>query len=178
MATKKKQFALTWVCDSLELNPSFFTKRMFGGLAVYVHDKMMMMLTEEKGKKEYRGVKYKFEIWNGILYPTDREHHESLLEKFPQLVQHPVLGKWLYLNMAENEFESIANEIAELISKNDFRFGIYPKEKKRKSKSRTKSNEKKVIKKKSSKKKTKKKKETKKKSKKKSKKKIRKKTNL
>ena len=129
-----KVFVSTWVFEAFEEDPSFFTKRMFGGLAGYVHDRMVVMLAENPGEKEYRGKKFKFDIWNGFLYPTDREYHNSIQKEFPSLIPHPVLPKWLYLPMNDTNFESTANEISECIAKNDIRFGIYPKIKSKKKK--------------------------------------------
>lgn len=127
----KKVFSLIWVYESFEDDPLFYTRRMFGGLAVYVHEKMVFVLVENPGDKIYREKVYDFEIWNGLLLPTSREFHDSLQEEFPSLVSHPVLGKWLYLAMANEDFESIALSLAEKIKINDHRFGILPTLKKR-----------------------------------------------
>lgn len=129
MAKKKKAlktFEYVWSFENFEEHLSFYTKRMFGGLAAYVHNKMMLMIAEDTGKTEYRGIDYGFEIWNGILYPTEYGFHESLQNEFPELIQHPVLKKWLYLPSTTKNFESIAHDCALCIRKNDKRFGIYP----------------------------------------------------
>ena len=123
----KKIFHLTWVLENLEELPGFYTKRMFGGLSAYAHDKMMLMLAESPGERTYRDKECDFEIWNGILFPTHYEFQESLQEEFPVLIQHPVLKKWLYLPLTTPDFESLIHEITECIVENDERFGIYPK---------------------------------------------------
>src|SRR5690606_16579180 len=105
---------------------SFFTKRMFGGLAVYYEHRMVALLMESPGERSYRGKKYKFDLWNGILWPTFREHQPSLLSEFP-VISHPVLGKWVYLPGSHPEFESTAMKIIEQIRKQDLRLGIEPK---------------------------------------------------
>ncbi len=142
----KKQFGLRWAFETFEEDPSFYSKGMFGGLAAYVHDKMVMLLMETPGEQEYRGEKYPFDIWNGILLPTEREYHESLQNEFNNLCQHPVLGKWLYLKMEDPDFEPTINTISSLICKNDPRFGVYPKLKKTKIKKKAKKTNKKKIK--------------------------------
>ena len=143
-----KDFGLTWVYEDLERDFSFYTKRMFGGLAVYCHFKMVMLLVEDPDTKEYRGKKYKIDLWNGILFPTEREYHESLVNDYKELISHPVLGKWLYLEMSTPDFEKIALELAERIKINDKRLGIFPKEKKKKKKKKKKATKKKATKKK------------------------------
>ena len=130
----KKQFTLDWAFEAFSDHSTFYSKRMFGGIAAYVHDKIVMLISEETDTKEYRGKSYDFDLWNGILIPTEREFHGDIQKQFKNLVQHPVLGKWLYLQMADADFESTASEIAELISKNDHRFGVFPKEKKKRKK--------------------------------------------
>ena len=112
-----------------------------------------MVLVEDPGGTEYRGADYGFEIWNGILFPTDREHHPSLIKDYPCLISHPVLGKWLYLKADEPDFESVIDDLVTQISQNNVRFGIFPQVK---SKKKKKTKKKKVTRKKSAKKKAKK----------------------
>jgi len=78
MLKQKKTFSLIWVFEDLEGDPSFATKRMFGGLAVYYRGKMVYVLTEDPGGREYRGMTFDFDVWNGLLIFTDREFHEFL----------------------------------------------------------------------------------------------------
>lgn len=122
-----KKFFLEWIFESFQNHATFFKKPMFGGLAVYLHGRMVMLLTESPGEREYRGEKYSFDIWNGIMLPMDRSAHESLQQEFPDLVSHPVLGKWLYLPMSSPSFELHIERIAKMIKLDDMRFGIYPK---------------------------------------------------
>ncbi len=125
--TQKKTFQLSWIYEPLEEFEDFFTKRMFGGLAVYVHGKMTLVIAEDPGKKEYRGEVYDFDIWNGVLFPTYYELQEKILRDYPQLVQHPILKKWLYIPVSDNNFDGTVVGIVENIVENDERFGIYPK---------------------------------------------------
>ena len=72
------------------------------------------------------------EPWNGLLIATDHEFHDSIRNDFNYVVQHPVLKKWLYLAEASEDFESVAMDIVEAIRIGDQRFGVEPKERKRK----------------------------------------------
>ncbi len=126
MRKPKREFELIWVFEPFERDSTFCTRRMFGALAAYLQGRMVMLLAEDPGEKSYRGKKYPFDIWNGILLPTFREHHASLNKDFSALKQHPVLGKWLYLPLTEEDFESTVREIGDLIAQGDERFGIEP----------------------------------------------------
>ena len=128
------KFSLEHFCEPLMKDASYFSKRMFGGLAVYYRELMRFCIVESPGDKQWRDEKYAFDIWNGVLLCTSREHHESLQAQWPSLVSHPVLGKWLYLPMTADSFESDFSELVEHVQKNDPRIGIVPGTKKRKSK--------------------------------------------
>ena len=123
----KKRFSLEWAFELFQDDPSFFSKRMFGGLSAYVHGRMVMVLCESPGDREWKDKKYSFDIWSGILVPTERDFHASLTKEFSSLVTHPVLPKWLYLPMTNSDFENVAESLARLIAKNDERFGVIPK---------------------------------------------------
>jgi len=73
------------------------------------------------------------EPWNGLLIATDHEFHDAIRQEFGNVVQHPVLKKWLYLPENSEDFESVSSEIVEAIRIGDQRFGVEPKERKRKS---------------------------------------------
>jgi hypothetical protein len=113
----KKEQPLRWVIESLEEERSYFEKPMFGCLAVYLHGRLSLLLTSGE------------EPWNGLLIPTDHQFHDSIRQDYQNVVQHPVLKKWLYLPEASENFESDAQEIVEAIRMNDPRFGVEPKEK-------------------------------------------------
>jgi len=97
--------------------PSYIERSMFGCLACYLHGRLTLLLSSGA------------EPWNGLLIPTDHKFHESILAEYRNVIQHPVLKKWLYLPEATEDFESDAQEIVEAISINDERFGVEPKEK-------------------------------------------------
>ncbi|MCB0367294.1 MAG: hypothetical protein KDD68_17980 [Bdellovibrionales bacterium] len=121
-------------------HPSYFSKRMFGGLAIYYEDLMVLVLTETPGDREWRGTKYNFDLWNGVLICTDRDRQPGLHENFKGLVSHPVLGKWLYLPMSDSEFESTFTQLVGAIGTNSPLIGIVPgaRSKKRQTKGRKK----------------------------------------
>ena len=114
---KKKEQPLRWVIESLEDERSYLEKSMFGCLAVYLHGRLSLLLSSGE------------EPWNGLLIPTDHQFHDSIRQEYQNVIQHPVLKKWLYLPEASEDFESDAQEIVEAIRMNDPRFGVEPKEK-------------------------------------------------
>jgi hypothetical protein len=66
------------------------------------------------------------EPWQGLLVPTEKTMHRSLLADFPVLRVHPVLRKWLYMPHAKAGFAAAAAEIVEHILTGDRRFGVEP----------------------------------------------------
>ena len=116
---KKKKYPLRWVVESLVEEPTYLERPMFGCLAIYMHGRLSLLLTSGE------------EPWNGLLIPTEHQFHEGIRKDFNDVVQHPVLKKWLYLPEASEGFESEASDIAEAVRMNDQRFGVEPKERKR-----------------------------------------------
>jgi hypothetical protein len=114
-----KTFDNEWITQSFEDHPSFFTKRMFGGLAVYLFGRQMLVLVEPTKTGRWQ--------WHGVLICTDRAHHAAILEEFPQLAPHDVLKKWLYLDSRHKDFELTLERLAGVIARNDERFGIQPR---------------------------------------------------
>jgi hypothetical protein len=129
MALRKK-FALEWVFEPLVDEPSYFIKRMFGGLAIYLHGKMVLVIMESPGDREWKNKKFKYDIWNGVLLPTSHEFHQALSAEFPALRPHGVLGKWMYIPESDPSFESTIEDAIAKILRDDRRFGVYPKIKK------------------------------------------------
>lgn len=116
----KELLSLQWVEDLLPRNHR--RKAMFGGLAYYVDDLMILALFEDS------------KDWNGCLFPVEREHHEDVMKLFPELSPHKILGKWLYLPMQTENFESIAENIIDRMKKEVLKgsgmFGVIPAKKK------------------------------------------------
>lgn len=129
-----RTFSLEWTLEPLQEKDSFATKKMFGGLAVYVDGRMVMLLAESPGERSWKKQPYDFDLWNGVLFPLEREVHASLIEEFQSLMPHPVLGKWLYLPMEVDNFEETIQALVQLIAENDLRFGVYPKVRKKRKK--------------------------------------------
>ena len=70
------------------------------------------------------------ERWSGLLIATKHEFHDDIREEFENVVQHPVLKKWLYLPEASEDFETVVQDIVERIRIGDQRLGVEPKERK------------------------------------------------
>lgn len=115
----KKTFALLSFIEPLETLSSFSTRRMFGCLAIYVHDKNQLVLAENQDDPD----------WNGVLVPTDRVHHESLMKELQALQPHAILGKWLYVPMSHGDFEMTLEKLVQAVKRNDARIGIIPQQK-------------------------------------------------
>jgi hypothetical protein len=92
--SKKKKLPknpLLWVVDPIMEEPSYIDRAWFGCRAIYLHGRLMLVLCSGE------------EPWNGLLIATDHQFHDSIGQEFEDVVQHPVLKKWLYL--PENSIE-------------------------------------------------------------------------
>lgn len=114
-----------YLAAPLAEDPSFVERRMFGCLAIYYAGKMQLVLAAQNEAP-----------WMGVLIPTERKFHASLMKEFPALAPHPILGKWLYVAEATTEFEPTIMRVIRRIAERDERFGILPnlRRKKRKKK--------------------------------------------
>ena len=113
-----KTFDNEWILDAFDGHPTFFTKRMFGGLAVYLFGRQMLVLVEPTATGRW--------AWHGVLVCTDHARQPSIRSQFPALAPHAVLGKWLYIDSRRREFEPTMEAVARHIARNDARFGILP----------------------------------------------------
>ncbi len=109
------QFAL----DALAaLSPT--TRPMFGCLAVYVADKIVLILRDKRDETAD----------NGVWLATTAEHHDSLRREFPNMRSIRVLGKgvtgWQVLAVDTPDFEEAALRACELILAADPRIGKVP----------------------------------------------------
>jgi len=125
-AAPLKPFDNEWILDAFAGRPTFFTKRMFGGLAAYVHERQMLVLVQPTKTGRWK--------WHGVLVCTGQEHHASIRAEFPALIPHTVLRKWLYIDSAHEDFESTMEAVARRMAKDDRRFGIVPAMSKRRKK--------------------------------------------
>lgn len=121
-----KTFENEWIIDPLREHPTFFTKGMFGGLAVYMFDRQMMLIVEPTKSGRWD--------WHGALICTEYAAHESLCKEFPALAPHEGLKKWLFIDSGHEDFESTMEAVTRLIAKNDERFGVFAKTKRPKKK--------------------------------------------
>src|SRR5262245_36785017 len=113
-----KSFDNEWIFEAFAEHPTFFTKRMFGGLAAYLHERQMLVLVEPTKNGRWK--------WHGVLVCTGHDHHASIQTDFPALLPHRVLRKWLYIDSAHQDFESTIEAVAKRMVRNDRRFGIVP----------------------------------------------------
>ena len=114
-----KTFDNEWILDAFTGRPTFFTKRMFGGLAAYLPERQMLVLVEPTKTGRWK--------WHGVLVCTDHEHQASIRADYPALTPHRVLRKWLYIDSMHEDFESTIDAVAKCIARNDRRFGIVPR---------------------------------------------------
>jgi hypothetical protein len=113
-----KTFENEWIFEAFEQHPSFLTRRMFGGLAVYLFGRQMLVLVEPTKTGRWK--------WHGVLVCTEFAHQPAILEEFPQLRPHDVLKKWLYIDSRHEDFEHTMQCVSQTIARNDRRFGIHP----------------------------------------------------
>ena len=96
------------------------TNPMFGCLAVYVKEKIVLILRDKRGESAD----------NGVWLATTEEHHESLRRDFPHMRSIRVLGKkitgWQVLPVDAPDFEEAAIRACELIVAGDPRIGKVP----------------------------------------------------
>jgi len=114
-----RAFDNEWILEAFAGRPTFFTKRMFGGLAAYLHERQMLVLVEPTKTGRWK--------WHGVLVCTSHADQASICADFPALRPHRVLRKWLYIDSMDEEFESTIQAVATRMARNDRRFGIVPR---------------------------------------------------
>jgi len=102
------------------------TRSMFGCLAVYVEEKIVLILRDKPGDTAD----------NGVWLATTEEHHASLRREFPnmrsiQIFQKSVTG-WQVLPADAPDFEEAALRACELVVARDARIGKVPGAKRKK----------------------------------------------
>jgi hypothetical protein len=97
------------------------TRPMFGCLAIYVGNKIVLMLREKQKQRED----------NGLWLATTADHHQSLRREFPSMRSIQLFGKeetgWQVLPVDAADFEEAALRACELIMARDPRIGKVPK---------------------------------------------------
>ena len=93
---------------------------MFGCLAVYVQDKIVLILRD---KPDHAAD-------NGVWLATTEEHHPSLRREFPNMRSIKVLGKkvtgWQVLPADAEDFEEAALRACDFVLTGDPRIGKVP----------------------------------------------------
>jgi hypothetical protein len=117
---KRGQVPHEFVLDALAtLSPG--TRSMFGCLAVYVEEKIVLILRDRPNTSAD----------NGVWIATTLEHHQTLRHEFPHMRSIRVLGKattgWQVLPADASDFEEAALRACELIVSGDARIGKIPK---------------------------------------------------
>jgi hypothetical protein len=97
-----------------------YTRPMFGCLAIYVKEKIVLILRDKPESTAD----------NGVWLATTEEHHESLRREFPNMRSIQVLGKpvtaWQVLPADAPDFEETALRACELVLAGDPRIGKVP----------------------------------------------------
>ncbi len=97
------------------------TRSMFGCLAVYVGEKIVLILRDKKGADPD----------NGVWLATTAEHHKSLRREFPNMRSVQLFGRpvthWQVLPVDAPDFEEASLRACELIVVGDMRIGKVPK---------------------------------------------------
>ncbi len=116
---QRKAVPHEFVLDAIaSLSPR--TRPMFGCLAVYVQDKIVLILRDKRDQTAD----------NGVWLATTEEHHQSLRQEFPNMRSIKVLRKkvtgWQVLPADAEDFEEAALRACELVLAGDPRIGKVP----------------------------------------------------
>ena len=116
---QRKAIPYEFVLDAMApLSPE--TRSMFGCLAVYVQDKIVLILRDKRDATAD----------NGVWLATTKEHHQSLRREFPNMRSIQVFGKkvtgWQVLPADAKDFEEAALRACELVLAGDPRIGKVP----------------------------------------------------
>jgi hypothetical protein len=115
----RKPIPFAFVLEAIDsLSPE--TRPMFGCLAVYVREKIVLVLRDKRdGAAD-----------NGVWLATTPEHHASLQQEFPNMRSIGVLGKkvtgWQLLPAEASDFEESVLRACDLIVARDPRIGKVP----------------------------------------------------
>ncbi|HEU5415474.1 MAG TPA: hypothetical protein VFW31_17035 [Candidatus Angelobacter sp.] len=120
----RKAIPHEFVLDALaKLTPR--TNPMFGCLAVYIKEKIVLILRDKPASP----------VDNGVWLATTEEHHDSLRRDFPNMRSIKLLGKkitgWQVLPVDAPDFEEASRLACELILTGDPRIGKVPGERRR-----------------------------------------------
>ena len=115
-----KAVPFEFVLDALApLSP--WTRPMFGCTAVYVDEKIVLILRDKDDDD------------GGVWVAMEREHHESLRKELPVLRSIEIFGsgdsKWQVIPKSSPSFESLVLRACALVRARDPRIGCVPKPK-------------------------------------------------
>lgn len=106
------------------LGPLDFTvKPMFGVWAIYVDQKIVLILKQRNDNPDT----------NGVWIATYKKHHKSLKNELPSLhsISSSYIGlketEWQVLPIDTEDFETAVRKVCELIKHNDSHIGRVPK---------------------------------------------------
>jgi hypothetical protein len=116
---RRKPIPHEFVLDALApISP--WTRPMFGCLAVYVEETIVLILRDKEASRAD----------NGVWLATTPEHHESLRREFPAMRSIELLRKkitgWQVLPLDAPDFEESALRACELVLARDPRIGKIP----------------------------------------------------
>lgn len=121
----KKQIPYDFILEELT-GTDYDTKPMFGCTAIYVGDKIMLILRKKEEMDEDTG------LW--VCIPD--EYTQEMKAKYPQLKGVSFFSAedsaWQCLHETNEDFEPLALEFCKMIKKGDPRIGRMPKPKKKK----------------------------------------------
>jgi hypothetical protein len=118
----RKNIPFDFVFDHL-LQLEVTVKPMFGMFAIYVGEKIMLILRQRKN----------YQDTNGIWIATNKEYHESLKKDLPSLcsistyTNNAFETEWQILQADSNDFETSVIKVCEFIVHSDHRIGKIPK---------------------------------------------------
>jgi hypothetical protein len=128
----RKNIPFDFVFDYLmPLEP--IVKPMFGLWAIYVNEKIMLILRQRKD----------FPDTNGVWIATNLEHHKSLKKELPSMCSISTYSngiketEWQVLPADADDFEVSVLKVCELIKHSDHRIGRIPKPRQNKSKTKS-----------------------------------------
>ena len=115
---RRKAPPYEFVLDALaSLSP--VTRPMFGCLAVYVREKIVLILRDRPDDAD-----------NGVWLATTAEHHDSLRKEFPHMRSIQLFGtevtSWQVLPADAGDFEESAMRACDLVLARDSRIGRVP----------------------------------------------------
>lgn len=127
---RQKVIPHAFVLDALApVSP--WTRPMFGCTAIYVGERIVLILRQ----------KPTYERDNGVFLVTSREHHGSLQRDFPNMRSVEFFGEpvsnWQILPIDAPDFEESAMRACELVIAGDPRIGKVPNSKKTKKSKKT-----------------------------------------